>query len=193
MNKLNSDISRRQTLVLRTIRTIRLFIILCGFGICSLFVVNVYGDNSAKAPSVDLVIIGENKISLANLRGHPVLLTFWATTCSPCIKEIPGLVDTYHKYHDKGLEVIAVAMSYDPPAQVWQMVQDKKLPYRIALDVDGSVSKAFSSNGIPSTFIIAPNGDLVFAKEGLLDFGELNRIIETYIQKHQQKPSKHLS
>jgi len=146
-----------------------------------------------KAPMVDFVVIGEKKINMAALRGHTVLLTFWATTCVTCIQEIPHLIDTYKKFNDKGLEVIAVAMPYDPPAQVWQMVQERKLLYKVAVDVDGSVSGAFKPNGTPSTFIISPTGDVVYAKEGLLDFKDVERVIESHLPKPYHKSTDRVS
>ena len=179
--------------MLQSVSNFKLFLALCCFGVCVVLTTFVYGGNLAKAPPVDLVIIGDKKVSLDSLRGRPVLITFWATTCGSCIKEIPHLVDAYQKYHDRGLEIIAVAMPYDPPAQVWQMVQDRKLPYRVALDVNGAVSKAFSPNGTPSTFMIAPNGDLVFRKDGLLDYGKVKQLIEFYLQENEKRLAKQLS
>jgi thiol-disulfide isomerase/thioredoxin len=49
------------------------------------------------------------------------LVTFWATTCPSCIEEIPHLIDLYRELNPKGLEIIGVAMAYDPPEQVRAM------------------------------------------------------------------------
>jgi len=174
-------------------RKISIFIVVCSITVISAISTSVHSGESVKSPMVDFVIIGDKKVTMAALRGHTVLLTFWATTCVTCIKEIPHLIDSYKKFNDKGLEIIAVAMPYDPPAQVWQMVQDRKLPYKIAVDVDGSVSRAFKPNGTPSTFIISPNGDIVYSQEGLLDFKNVERVIEAHLPNPGQKLSGRVS
>jgi len=59
-------------------------------------------------------------------------VTFWATDCPGCIKEIPDLIDLYTQYHKQGLEIIAVAMYYDPPNHVVTMTEEQRLPYDVA-------------------------------------------------------------
>lgn len=179
--------------LLGLVRKIYFFIIVCSITVLSVALTSVSSGELVKSPMVEFTIIGDKKLAMADLRGHAVLVTFWATTCVTCIKEIPHLVKSYNKFNDKGLEIIAVAMPYDPPAQVWQMVQDRKLPYRVAVDVDGSVSRAFKPNGTPSTFIIAPNGDIVYSQEGLLDFKNVDRIIEAHLPRPGQKLSGRVS
>ena len=72
-----------------------------------------------------------------------MLVNFWATTCVSCVKEMPDLVATYNKYQARGYETVAVAMSYDPPAWVLNFAQSRQLPFKVALDVDGSAAKAY--------------------------------------------------
>ncbi|MGZ4982242.1 MAG: peroxiredoxin family protein, partial [Methylobacter sp.] len=66
------------------------------------------------APDVTFTTITGQKIALKDFRGKPVIVTFWATDCPSCIQEIPDLIDLYTQYHAAGLEMIAVAMYYDP-------------------------------------------------------------------------------
>jgi len=84
-----------------------------------------------------------------------VLVNFWTTSCPGCIKEMPDLVKTWQKYHSRGLETIAVAMSYDPPEYVLQFAEKNGLPFTIALDTDGVVTQAFNNVRVtPTTFVI---------------------------------------
>ena len=131
------------------------------------------------APDISLVTLTGEKVALRDLRGQPVLVTFWATTCPGCIKEIPHLVELHEELAPKGLRIIGVAMSYDPPNQVMNLVNKRELPYTIALDLDGSAAKAFDDVRLtPSSFLIAPDGRIVKHKIGEMDMQAVkNRIL----------------
>jgi thiol-disulfide isomerase/thioredoxin len=126
------------------------------------------------APETTFSSITGQKIVLSALRGKPVLITFWATSCASCLKEIPHLIELYHNYHDQGLEIIAVAMAYDPPNHVLELTKALQLPYPVALDMQSDNAHAFGDVSLtPTTFLIAPNGTIALQKTGLLDIGEL--------------------
>ncbi len=109
------------------------------------------------APEVTFTTITGEKIALKDLHGKPVIVTFWATDCPSCIKEIPHLIDLYTQYHARGLEMIAVAMYYDPPNHVVDMTKAKQLPYNVALDLKSELAMAFGGVMFtPTTFLIAP-------------------------------------
>ena len=97
----------------------------------------------APAPDVTFTTITGKQIDLKMLQGRPVIVTFWATDCPSCIKEIPHLIELYNRYHPQGLEIIAVAMYYDPPSHVVAMTRDKRVPYDVALDLKAEHAKAF--------------------------------------------------
>ncbi|MDZ7736705.1 MAG: TlpA disulfide reductase family protein [Gammaproteobacteria bacterium] len=139
-----------------------------------------------QAPAVTLKTIDGEAVELGELRGRPVLVTFWATTCQSCMKEIPHLIELHETYHDRGLSIIGVAMSYDPPDQVIEFTETHGLPYRIALDVEGDVARAFDDVMLtPTTFLIAPDGRIVMHKIGLFDTGKVRSLVETMLAKRQ--------
>jgi peroxiredoxin len=126
------------------------------------------------APDIDFRIIDGRTLNLKQLQGHPVLVVFWATSCPGCIKEMPHLIDLYHDLAPRGLEIIAVAMAYDPPDRVLAMHQHKQIPYPIALDVQGEVASAYGDvQQTPTTFLIDPNGRVVKQTIGRLDMAQL--------------------
>tara|TARA_R110002111_G_scaffold258329_1_gene327353 strand:+ start:8386 stop:8892 length:507 start_codon:yes stop_codon:yes gene_type:complete len=129
------------------------------------------GNNFAKqAPNINLNTINGERIVLNQLQGKPVLLTFWATDCPGCIKEIPHLKALHRDYAAEGVHIIAVAMYYDRPDNVIAMSREKQLPYKIALDPLAEASKAFGNVRLtPTTFLIAPNGHIVMQKIGEFD------------------------
>ena len=135
---------------------------------------------SAKAPDVTFTTITGKKIALKNLRGKPVVVTFWATDCPACIKEIPHLIDLYTQYHKQGLEIIAVAMYYDPPNHVVTLTEGRQLPYHVALDLKAEHAHAFGDvQLIPSTFLISPDGLISLKKTGTFEPTEIKTRIET--------------
>jgi len=120
-----------------------------------------------KAPDITLQLIDGKKIKLNDLKGKPVLITFWATSCPGCIKEMPHLIELYHELHSKGLEIIGIAMPYDRPDYVMEMVKRKKVPYKIAFDLKGDAVRAFGNVSLtPTSFLIDDEGKIVKKKIG---------------------------
>jgi peroxiredoxin len=126
------------------------------------------------APAVSFTTLQGQPIALASLRGKVVLVNFWATTCPGCVKEMPALIETYRQYRSRGFEVVAVAMSYDPPSYVMKFTQDRQLPFPVALDVSGEHARAFGNVQLtPASFLIGKDGAIVEQKIGELDFVKL--------------------
>ena len=138
--------------------------------------------NHARTQSLDVTFttITGKKIALKDLRGKPVIVTFWATDCPGCIKEIPDLIGLYTQYHKQGLEIIAVAMYYDPPNHVITLTEDLQLPYHVVLDLKAEHAHTFGDvQLIPSTFLIGPDGLIDLKKTGSFDPAEMKNRIET--------------
>ncbi|MCI0401766.1 MAG: TlpA family protein disulfide reductase [Gammaproteobacteria bacterium] len=133
-------------------------------------------------PDIALKTIDGRTLRLKELRGRPVLLTFWATSCPGCVKEMPHLIDLYNELSGSGFELIGVAMYYDPPNQVLEMARDRQIPYTIALDIDGSAAKGFGNVLLtPTTFLIAPDGTIVQQKIGELDINQVRQRIQSML------------
>lgn len=131
------------------------------------------------APSVSFRMIDGQQLSTQDLRGKVVLVNFWATSCSTCISEMPEMVQTYNKYRERGLEFVAVAMSYDPPNYVLNYAKTRELPFKVALDVNDSAAKAFGDVKLtPTTFLIDKEGNIVKRYVGIPEFGALHQLIE---------------
>jgi peroxiredoxin len=132
------------------------------------------------APEVTFVPLLGAPMSMQDLRGHVVLVNFWATTCAICAAELPEVISTYQTYAPRGLEIVAVAMSYDPAWLVAEYATKKKLPFKVALDPQGDVERAFGGiEGTPTSFLIGKNGEILEKIVGRPDFerlrGQINR------------------
>ncbi len=131
------------------------------------------------APAATFTTLEGKPIALVDLRGKVVLVNFWATSCPGCIKEMPGMVETYNQYKDRGFEIVAVAMSYDPPNYVQSFVKTRQLPFPVALDVDGAHARAFGNVQLtPTSFIIGKDGSILEQKLGELDFVKLKALLD---------------
>ncbi|BCB25616.1 thioredoxin [Sulfurimicrobium lacus] len=131
------------------------------------------------APNVDLTTLDGKQMALDSLRGKVVLVNFWATSCPGCVSEMPALADIYRKYQPRGLEVVAVAMNYDPPEYVRNYAQQRNLPFTIALDTTGKAAEAFSQVKLtPTSFVIDRKGHIIQQTIGELDFAQLKTLLE---------------
>ena len=135
-----------------------------------------------QAPPLVGQTLDGHTVTLEQLRGKPVLVTFWATTCPACIEEMPHLIELYQELHPKGLELIGVAMSYDPPEQVRAMAQQRQIPYPIILDSRAQIARAFDNVRLtPTTVLISPEGRIVQYRLGPLDLPKLRETINALL------------
>lgn len=140
-----------------------------------------------QAPAIAFPLIDGGRVELGELRGRPVIVHFWATTCRECRREIPDLRALYLDLNPQGLEFIAVAMPYDPPNRVLEVAEQAPLPYPVALDIDGNAVRVFGDVSLtPTTFLISPEGEIVFRKTGPLDFDKLRGDIRKLFTNQQQ-------
>jgi len=157
-----------------------MFAVLLAIGLLAAVIVWVLpGLKRADAPSVEFGLLDGTRIHLADLRGRPVLLTFWSTTCGPCLEEIPDLVQLHDSLSSRGFKLIAVAMPYDPPLAVRDFARARKLPYAIAIDVQGVTARAFGVSVIPSAVLIDRDGRIAWQQTGRIDPVRVRRLIES--------------
>jgi peroxiredoxin len=130
------------------------------------------------APAVTFHGIAGQQIGPDSLRGKVVLVNFWATSCTTCVHEMPQMVATYDQFRPQGLEMVAVAMSYDRPDYVLNYAQTRKLPFQVALDVDGAAAKAYGNVALtPTTFVIGKDGTILKRYVGEPSFDELHKLL----------------
>jgi peroxiredoxin len=130
------------------------------------------------APNAAFTTLKGERLAINELKGKPVLITFWATDCPSCIEEIPDFIALYQQFNKNGLQIIAVAMPYDPPSRVQTLARERQLPYAVALDLDGSLVRAFGDVQLtPTTFLIDRRGVIVMHKVGTVDLVSLKALL----------------
>jgi thiol-disulfide isomerase/thioredoxin len=105
-----------------------------------------------------------------SLQGKYVLVKFTATWCPPCRKAIPGMLDMYEKYHDKGFEIVSVYIKQDEPdpvATVRKFVKNEKLTWMILSEAltaragQPPQGSEFAIQGVPTFFLIDKEGKIL--------------------------------
>ena len=125
-----------------------------------------------------MTTINGKEITSKDLEGKITLINFWATDCPGCINEMPGLIETYEQYNDKGLEIIAVAMHYDPPSRVISYSKNNKLPFPVVLDSNKEIMGKFNNIKLtPTTVILDQDGYVKNTIIGEIDFTNFNRTL----------------
>lgn len=145
--------------------------------LATLLYLTVFSDGLGTAPSVTVKASNGEQINLSKPL-KPVLVNFWATSCPGCIKEMPDLAKMKQALGDR-FELIAVSMDYDPVEQVNKFIQANDYPFNYIMDTDGQIAKAFGDVLLtPTSFLIAPNGKIVYKVIGEVHFQQVTERIK---------------
>lgn len=120
-----------------------------------------------KAPEIKLKNTEGKEIKLSDLRGKMVLIDFWASWCRPCRMENPNVVEAYEKYNKskfkngKGFEVFSVSLDKNEDAWKAAIAKDNLHWSSHVWDVNGSASREYNVQFIPTAFLIDGEGNIV--------------------------------
>jgi len=115
------------------------------------------------APAFALKDLDGSPVSLSGLKGHPTLITFWATWCVPCRDELPLIRDEYLAHRLQGLRVVAIDYGNESPDTIRAFWTSLNLQPAPVLDPDGQASHAYGVNltlstGLPVSVLVARDG-----------------------------------
>ena len=129
--------------------------------------------------NLKMITIDGTEITSKHLNGKLTLINFWATDCPGCINEMPALIQTYKQYKNKGLEVIAVAMYYDPPSRVISYAKNNELPFPVVLDSNKEIMNKFNNIKLtPTSVILDQNGYIINTIIGEINFKDFNETLD---------------
>jgi peroxiredoxin len=130
------------------------------------------------APEARFATLSGESFTTSQLRGKVTVVNFWATWCPDCVKEMPAMAERHRKYSARGYEMIAVAVR-DHPNRVADFTQKRALPFKVALDDTGAISKQFGDIRItPTTFLIDKKGRMIRRYVGEPQWEEFDRLVE---------------
>jgi thiol-disulfide isomerase/thioredoxin len=114
-------------------------------------------------------------VRLSALKGHAVVLDFWASWCGPCGLQAPILDRIARRYAKQGLVVVGVNVD-DPPERARAYANQKHLSYPIVVD-NGSASKGYGVEKLPSLVVVDKEGRVAAYLSGIVDEASLDEIV----------------
>jgi thiol-disulfide isomerase/thioredoxin len=128
-------------------------------------------DVGEKLDALTLATVEGGTFKSRSLAGHPAIVTFWASWCGPCQKEMPALAALYSKYKDQGLEVVGISVDTDD-AKLHTWLGAHAMPFTIARDPGGTLMATFPNRGLPTTLWIRKDGTIRLRTTGVPPGGE---------------------
>jgi cytochrome c biogenesis protein CcmG/thiol:disulfide interchange protein DsbE len=126
---------------------------------------------------------GMGAVSLPALRGHVVVVNFWASWCAECRVEHATLVGVWQRYRDQGMVLVGIPFEDAPSASLaWQRRMGGAWP--LLDDPSSKTAIAYGVSGVPETFVIAPNGVVAYKQVGAVSFGSLSDEIARQLRGH---------
>lgn len=130
-------------------------------------------DLQAALPEVMLQDIEGKQVSMASLAGHgkPVILSFFATWCKPCMRELNAISELYPDWQDEtGVEMFIISIDQAQDVQkVRPLVDGNGWEYHVLLDPNGTFKRAMNVQNIPHLFVLDGKGTIVFQQAGYTD------------------------
>lgn len=118
-----------------------------------------------------LTDLADRPVALASLRGHPLVVNFWARWCDPCRREIPGLAKRAKRFKGRGLELVGIAIE-DRVDEVRMFAKTYGMDYRVLLAKDQGIpllqASGDGAGGLPYTLAVDRRGRVVFSKLGAM-------------------------
>ncbi|PKP41064.1 MAG: alkyl hydroperoxide reductase [Bacteroidetes bacterium HGW-Bacteroidetes-12] len=153
---------------------------------CILFIIIIFSvsvlsaQEKTKLPSVDLKTLEGTTINTSEFGndGKPYIISFWATWCKPCKKELNTIAEVYEEWQEEtGVKLIAISIDDSRTAgMVSSIVYGNDWKYEVYLDSNSDLKRAMSVNMIPHTFIIDGNNKIVWQHTSFSEGSEIELI-----------------
>jgi cytochrome c biogenesis protein CcmG/thiol:disulfide interchange protein DsbE len=132
-----------------------------------------------RAPDFSLQTLNGETVRLSDLVGRPVVISYWATWCIPCQKELPILEQLFRDYQPQGLVVVTVnAIEQDTREEVQAMVGEKSMTLPVLLDQGNQFASTYGALFFPTTIFVDASGVIRFIRLGDSSETELRLKVE---------------
>ena len=137
-------------------------------------------NTTTAAPDFTMTDASGKSVSLADFKGKPILLNFWASWCGPCKSEMPDIQTAYEQYGNE-IEFLIVnmtGMSGETQETASQFIKDNGYTFPVYFDEGYSAAAAYGVNSIPQTYLIDPEGNIIGAAMGAMDAATVEQGIQ---------------
>ena len=138
-------------------------------------------------PSVDIKNIEGKIINTDEFDngGKPIIVSFWATWCKPCAKELDAISEVYDEWQDEtGVKLLAISIDdARNTAKIAPFANGKDWPYEVYLDANSDLKRALNVNAIPHTFLLNGKKEIVWQHTSYFD-GDEDELFEEIQKLH---------
>ena len=117
-----------------------------------------------KIPNINVKTLSGKKFNISDLKndGNPIVISFWATWCKPCIKELNNIAEIYDEWQDEtGVKIVAISIDDSrSKAKVSPYVNSSDWEYEVYLDQNGDLKRAMGVSTVPHTFLLNQNNKI---------------------------------
>ena len=130
----------------------------------------------AQLPNVRLQNVNGNTVQTGEISndGNPIIISFWATWCKPCLRELKAIHEVYPDWQDEtGVKMIIVSIDQAQDAnKVKPLVDGFGWEYEVLLDPNGDFKRAMNVQNVPHVFVLDGKGKIVYNHAGYTEGGE---------------------
>lgn len=137
----------------------------------------VFSAFNAQAADFSLPSVSGKTFKLSSYRGKWVVVNYWATWCPPCKAEIPELVDFHNRHSNNNAVVLGVNYEDKSAAELQAFVKDYEISYPVLLGGPGVGQNVGPVPGLPTTYVVSPEGQVVARQVGPLTAEMLDNFI----------------
>ncbi|MBR1928753.1 MAG: TlpA family protein disulfide reductase [Paludibacteraceae bacterium] len=142
-----------------------------------------YAYSVAQLPNITLKDIDGKQVNMRQLSqsGKPMIISFFATWCKPCMRELNAINDVYEEWQEEyGVQVVAVSIDRaQDQEKVKPLVDGNGWNFMVLLDADNEFKRAMQVQNIPHVFVVDKNGTIVEQHNGYVD-GEESKLVEKF-------------
>lgn len=127
-------------------------------------------EDELKEANYDFSLVGLDgqKLQADELKSKVVFLNFWATWCAPCVAEMPGIHQLYQSVNPEEIAFVMVSVD-ENTEKLKRFIERKGYTFPVYLP-EGPLPDVYQTRSIPTTFVISPQGKIVFEEEGMANY-----------------------
>ena len=135
----------------------------------------------SQVPDISLRDINGKKVNIKEFctSGHPTIVSFFATWCKPCLRELKTIADVYDDWQEEtGVQLLAISIDQAQDVEkVKPLIDGNNWDYTVLIDAEGEVKRLFQVQSVPFMLIVDDNGKIVEQRSGYTD-GEEKQVFD---------------